>query len=103
LLGTWRLLGSTVVLSDLIDASGRFALPVDHAQKGEFKGDTTALETSRYIFTMTLGLRSRPTGRWNKLDFLKYESVNMATGDVDPVTLTHERQRPFWFSKVKSY
>lgn len=50
---------------------------------------------------MTLDLRSRPLGRWNKLHLQSYDSVNLETGDISPVVLKHER--PFWFSKVRSY
>jgi F-box protein 9 len=30
-----------------------------------------------------------------------YDSVNLETGDTSPVALKNER--PFWFSKVRSY
>ncbi|KAI6041304.1 hypothetical protein EDC04DRAFT_2867306 [Pisolithus marmoratus] len=56
---------------------------------------------SRYHFQMTLALHSKPLGRWNKLEILSYESVNVEEGEVVPCVLKHER--PFWFSKVKSY
>ncbi|KAJ4475067.1 hypothetical protein J3R30DRAFT_3337548 [Lentinula aciculospora] len=61
----------------------------------------SSLPTIRYIFTMHLNLLSRPLGRWNKMDIVSYESVNLETGEVSPVALKHER--PFWFSKVRSY
>ncbi|KAJ3844417.1 hypothetical protein F5878DRAFT_601911 [Lentinula raphanica] len=57
--------------------------------------------TIRYIFTMNLTLLSRPLGRWNKMDIASYDSVNLETGEASPVALKHER--PFWFSKVRSY
>jgi F-box protein 9 len=50
---------------------------------------------------MSLNLHSRPLGRWNKLTMETYESVNLETGDTGAVVLKHER--PFWFSKVRSY
>ncbi len=56
---------------------------------------------ARYTFQMTLALRSRPLGRWNKLDFDEYESVNVEDGEVTRLALKNER--PFWFSKVRSY
>ncbi|KAL4071392.1 hypothetical protein V8B97DRAFT_1963109 [Scleroderma yunnanense] len=55
---------------------------------------------SRYHFQMALALHSKPLGRWNKLEILSYESVN-DEGEILPLALRHER--PFWFSKVKSY
>ena len=55
----------------------------------------------RYAFTMDLQLRSRPLGRWNKLEMASYNVMNLETGDISPVALKNER--PFWFSKVKSY
>lgn len=50
---------------------------------------------------MSLELRSKPLGRWNRLDIQSYDTLNLETGDVTPVALKHER--PFWFSKVRSY
>jgi F-box protein 9 len=61
----------------------------------------SAEERTQYMFVMTLELRSRPLGRWNRLDIESYDSVNLETGDTIPVALKHER--PFWFSKVRSY
>lgn len=55
----------------------------------------------KYTFTMRLGLRSKPTGRWNKLDILDYSSVHIATEEEIPLPLKHER--PYWFSKVRRY
>jgi hypothetical protein len=55
----------------------------------------------RYVFDMSLEVRSKPMGRWNRLDLVTYDSVNLETGEVHPVPLKHER--PFWFSKVRSY
>ena len=58
--------------------------------------------TLRYSFDMELKLRSRPTGRWNKLDFVRYESVDLyQAGERCSVPLKNER--PFWFSKVRGY
>jgi len=51
---------------------------------------------------MELRLRSRPMGRWNKLDFVRYESVDLfQAGERCDVPLKNER--PFWFSKVRRY
>ncbi|KAF9530447.1 hypothetical protein CPB83DRAFT_850941 [Crepidotus variabilis] len=117
--GHWKLLGTTVHISGLVDASGKFALPgafgddgVSQETKGASAGGTAGLghhahghlvplEQARYTFDMTLHLRSRPLGRWNRMDIQSYDSVHLETGDVNPVALKHER--PFWFSKVRSY
>ncbi|KAF9073298.1 hypothetical protein BDP27DRAFT_1319186 [Rhodocollybia butyracea] len=122
--GNWHLSGNTVVLNNLIDASSRALTAIDfaspssiatllnpstvslHVTHGHGHGNhpptnTDVLPSIRYIFTMNLTLRSRPLGRWNKMDIASYDSVNLETGDVSPVALKHER--PFWFSKVRSY
>ncbi len=39
--------------------------------------------------------------RWNKLDFMSFDSVNLETGETEPLPLKNERA--FWFSKVRSY
>ncbi|KAI0289454.1 hypothetical protein BC826DRAFT_1092769 [Russula brevipes] len=78
--GTWMLSGLTVHVSNLVDPSN---------------------PTTRYSFKMTLTLRSRPLGRWNKLEFNEYESINIADGEAAALSLKNER--PFWFSKVRSY
>ena len=132
-MGNWKLVDSTVHLSNLVDASGRFTLPfsslpagtavISHGGSSIRDYDTTPLDSgsttdigrdhhrhnshlsaqtdARYIFDMTLNLRSKPLGRWNKMDIQSYDSINLETGDVSPVVLKHER--PFWFSKVRSY
>ncbi|KAH9940850.1 uncharacterized protein BXZ73DRAFT_98683 [Epithele typhae] len=56
---------------------------------------------SRYTFQMLLDLRSRPVGRWNRLDLRTYDSVSVGSGDASPLALKNER--PYWFSKVRSY
>ena len=80
-IGTWRLSGTTVHVESLIDPRPGVV--------------------NRHAFQMTLELRSRPLGRWNRLNFLAYNSVNLETGDVSPVQLKHDRG--FHFSKVRSY
>ncbi|KIM26198.1 hypothetical protein M408DRAFT_197300 [Serendipita vermifera MAFF 305830] len=62
---------------------------------------STTPATPKYSFRMRLGLRSKPTGRWNKLDILRYESIHLSTDEAVPLPLKHER--PYWFSKVRSY
>ena len=79
-IGTWELSGLTMRVSNLADPSN---------------------PTSRYSFQMTLTLRSRPLGRWNKLEFIEYESINLEDGEATALGLKNER--PFWFSKVRSY
>ncbi|KAF7309851.1 hypothetical protein MIND_00357200 [Mycena indigotica] len=92
-IGTWRLAGSNVIISNLIDASGRFPIPPQPVSADE--------PCARYAFSMTLNLRSRPLGRWNKLELTSYNSVHIESGDSSPLPLKHDR--PFWFSKVKSF
>lgn len=151
--GHWKLLGTTVHLSNLFDASGRFPLPVysipplgisgvvsmdghrflyqdllgngaanvgvqanlDHTltqvhgpahEQGHGHGQrqtsgSAQTDRARYVFDMTLNLRSKPLGRWNRMDIQSYDSVCLENGDVNAVALKHER--PFWFSKVRSY
>ncbi|KAI5895425.1 uncharacterized protein SCHCODRAFT_02573005 [Schizophyllum commune H4-8] len=95
--GHWRIVGDTVELTNLMDASGRYEprrpRRGSHAQHNPPR--------PRYAFTMDLQLRSRPLGRWNKLEMASYNVMNLETGDISPVALKNER--PFWFSKVKSY
>ncbi|KAJ7759232.1 hypothetical protein B0H16DRAFT_632859 [Mycena metata] len=93
-IGTWKLSGSVVAISNLIDASGRFPIP-PIATPGNHE------PFARYSFSMTLTLLSRPLGRWNKLDLTAYDSVDLETGNTTPLGLRHER--PFWFSRVKSF
>ncbi|KAG6836993.1 hypothetical protein H0H93_016697 [Arthromyces matolae] len=87
-IGTWSLAGTTIQLSDLLSSEG--SLPSDNSSRA-----------NRYTFVMTLDLMSRPLGRWNKMNIMEYNTVNLETGDVHPVTLKNERA--FWFSKVRSY
>lgn len=79
--GNWELQDSTVFLDSLADPNGTAA---------------------RYVFQMTLQLRSRPLGRWNRLEFMAYDSVKLDTGEAVPVSLKQERS-PFLFSRVRSY
>ncbi|KAI0705225.1 hypothetical protein BC835DRAFT_1410103 [Cytidiella melzeri] len=79
-IGQWRLEGSTVYITNLMDPSGT---------------------TFRYAFQMILDLRSRPLGRWNRLDFRTYDSVSLESGEATPLALKNDR--PYWFSKVRSY
>jgi len=78
--GRWHLDGSAVYITNLSNPNQPVA---------------------KYTFQMVLSLKSRPVGRWNKLDLLEYDSVAVETGEVSPFMLKHER--PFWFSKVRSY
>ncbi|CCA71159.1 related to F-box protein pof7 [Serendipita indica DSM 11827] len=63
--------------------------------------DSSHGSAPKYAFSMRLGLRSKPVGRWNKLDILNYSSIRIATDEETPLLLKHER--PYWFSKVRSY
>ncbi|KAF8575209.1 hypothetical protein K439DRAFT_1420045 [Ramaria rubella] len=86
-IGAWQLTGTRVFVTDLVDKT-----PTPPGHSG----------SDKYSFQMRLTLKSRPSlGRWNKLDFLGYESVNLQTGETYSFPLRHER--PYWFSKVRSY
>jgi len=80
-IGNWELTGNTVLVTSLLDPS--------------------AGSRMKFAFQMTLELRSRPLGRWNRLEFRAYDTVDIESGEATPLPLGHER--PFWFSKVKSY
>jgi len=80
LIGSWALMGTNVVIRNLMDPRGQL---------------------TKYGFEMVLTLKSKPLGRWNKLELREYNTVRLDTGEGDPLPLRHER--PFWFSRVRSY
>ncbi|KZT56894.1 hypothetical protein CALCODRAFT_496901 [Calocera cornea HHB12733] len=61
-------------------------------------GGRTAL---KYEFAMDLTLTSARNMRWNKIEMQWYASVNVDTGEVQELPI--KRERPFYFSKVRSY
>ncbi|CAE6456138.1 unnamed protein product [Rhizoctonia solani] len=82
-IGTWTLQTSSddkhhVSISNLTDPSGKF----------------------EHSFRMELTLGSKPLGRWNRLTLDSYMSVN---SEGTPSTLPIRNERPFWFSKVRSW
>ncbi|KLO12699.1 hypothetical protein SCHPADRAFT_829062 [Schizopora paradoxa] len=79
-IGRWRLDGTTVLITD-----------IKYIHEGN----------PRHTFQMCLALKSRPVGRWNRLDFLTFDSVHPETGEAESLPLKNERS--FWFSKVRSY
>jgi F-box protein 9 len=126
-IGNWSLNGTNLHITNLFDASGQYALPegfstprsptlpatnITHGSHGHghghghshsasgASGAVPASTTPKYTFQMTLQLRSRPLGRWNRLEIVEYGSVN-TDGEFGLLPLKHER--PFWFSKVKSW
>ena len=96
-IGDWRLEGSSVLITNLVERHTH----ATHAPPAHPSHHDHVPQPTRYHFQMTLTLRSKPLGRWNKLDLVSYESVNIEDGEVVPLPLKHER--PFWFSKVKSW
>ncbi|KAF8915987.1 hypothetical protein CPB85DRAFT_1290984 [Mucidula mucida] len=96
--GRWRLVDGTVYVTNLIEATGHVPISID-SELAEIV--FTHSETVRYVFTMSLQLRSRPVGRYNRLDITAFDSVKVATGDIAPVVTKYEK--PFLFSKVRSY
>jgi len=79
-IGSWSLSGPTVLVRDLVDPRGLVV---------------------NYGFTMDLNLKSKPLGRWNKLEMIQYGTIRLETGETDFLPLRHER--PFWFSRVRMY
>ncbi|KAJ1306639.1 hypothetical protein OPQ81_007635 [Rhizoctonia solani] len=81
-IGTWTLQTSNdkhhVSISDLTDPQGKF----------------------EHSFRMELTLGNKPLGRWNRLTLDSYMSVN---SEGTPSTLPIRNERPFWFSKVRSW
>ncbi|WVQ77810.1 hypothetical protein IAR50_007500 [Cryptococcus sp. DSM 104548] len=59
------------------------------------------VKEAKYEFEMELALRETTRGRWNKLDLLEYRSVNLGTDEA--LRLGLRNQKPFYFSKVRSY
>ncbi|KAJ9116355.1 hypothetical protein QFC22_004796 [Naganishia vaughanmartiniae] len=53
--------------------------------------------TPKYEFEMDLCLKTTQRGRWNKLDMLTYQSINLVNGEALGLSLKH--QKPFYFSK----
>jgi len=116
-IGNWHLDGTTVHITNLADASDKSTLPLPTTYSSSSydllsssaaapsasatMSNNAATSSTRYVFQMTLSLRSRPLGRWNKLDFERYDSVDLESGETTPLSLKHERA--FWFSKVRSY
>ncbi|KAF8916347.1 hypothetical protein CPB85DRAFT_1290963 [Mucidula mucida] len=84
--GRWRLVDGTVYVTNLIEATGHVPISID-SELAEIV--FTHSETVRYVFTMSLQLRSRPVGRYNRLDITAFDSVKY--------------EKPFLFSKVRSY
>lgn len=101
LFGRWMLTDTTICITNLVDGSGHLSIPPDTDFSDVSDIILANSDSIRYIFSMTLSLRSRPIGRWNKLDIITFDSVNVETGDASPVVMKHERS--FWFSKVRSY
>lgn len=56
---------------------------------------------SRYKFRLILKLDTTSRGKWNRMEVLEYESVNLESGEICPLPLNHKK--PFHFSAVRSY
>ncbi|KAF9240634.1 hypothetical protein BU15DRAFT_87547 [Melanogaster broomeanus] len=85
-IGDWRMEGSVVQISNLCEMHTSVNAASTHSHNHIPQPRPSA--PSRF-------------GRWNKLDLVSYESVNIEDGEVVPLPLKHER--PFWFSKVTSW
>jgi F-box protein 9 len=53
-----------------------------------------------YTFRLVLKIDSRK-GKWDKLEMIGYESINLKTGEVCALPMNHKK--PFYFSVVRSY
>ncbi|BEI86619.1 hypothetical protein CcaverHIS002_0609060 [Cutaneotrichosporon cavernicola] len=86
---------------------GRWRLVRDEDERGRKRARVIITDLvepgpgAKYEFEMELMLRETGRGRWNKLDLVSYSSINLATGEALGLTLKH--QKPFYFSKVRSY
>ena len=107
-IGEWVLDDRIVYITNLSDASDVSKVPLPNAGPSS-STSTTAPHINpnaipyptRYVFQMALNLQSRPLGKWNKLEFSGYDSVDLESGETIPLSLKHER--PYYFSKVRSY
>lgn len=54
-----------------------------------------------YTFRLILKLDKTGRGKWNRMEMLEYESINLRTGEVCPLPMNHNK--PFHFSTVRSY
>ncbi|KIY62254.1 hypothetical protein CYLTODRAFT_427053 [Cylindrobasidium torrendii FP15055 ss-10] len=97
--GRWMLEGTQVYITNLVEAIDSH-VPISLEDD---LGDILLANPDlvRYVFTMTLSLKSKPLGRWNRLDFTAFDSMQLRSGESLPVLAKHER--PFWFSKIRSY
>ncbi|WRT66627.1 uncharacterized protein IL334_003586 [Kwoniella shivajii] len=96
--GRWKLIRSDSIPTSPNDISSRGKriariLVTDLTEPG--------IENPKYEFEMELALKSTGRGRWNKLEIIEYRSINLLTGEVLALALKH--QKPFYFSKVRSY
>ena len=107
-IGEWALDDRIVYITNLSDASNASKLPLPTtfpsssiSTSSLHPNPNASSHSTRYVFQMTLNLQSRPLGKWNKLEFSGYDSVDLGSGETIPLTLKHER--PYYFSKVRSY
>lgn len=54
-----------------------------------------------YTFRLLLKLDYTGRGKWNRMEMLEYESINLNNGEVCPLPMNHKK--PFHFSTVRSY
>lgn len=92
LLGRWKLSGPKNPLAE------------DESENEGFLHIETAGATPKYTYKMALSLGSAGRGaRNNKLSWQGYWSYNRLTDDVAEFTLKNDRDRAFYWSRVKSY
>ncbi|MCO5566119.1 hypothetical protein L7F22_019795 [Adiantum nelumboides] len=92
-------------------ATGRWTMHPDGLADDEILGrpkgakividDLNDKTLSRYNFRLILKLDGRNRGKWDRMEMLEYESINLVSGEICPLPMNHKK--PFHFSPVRSY
>lgn len=91
-IGTWKLHPKGLADDELYSRPPGPKIVVD---------DLTDKTMLRYKFRLVLKLDTTSRGKWNRMEVLEYESVNLESGEICPLPLNHKK--PFHFSTVRSY
>lgn len=91
-IGTWKLHPKGLADDELFSRPPGPKIVVD---------DLTDKTMSRYKFRLVLKLDTTSRGKWNRMEVLEYESLNLESGEICPLPLNHKK--PFHFSTVRSY
>lgn len=92
-------------------ATGRWTMHPDGLADDEILGrpkgakividDLNDKTLSRYNFRLIFKLDGRNRGKWDRMEMLEYESINLVSGEICPLPMNHKK--PFHFSPVRSY